>query len=671
VGAPLIGTVFPCGATANVTYTAPCSCPCTPTTSCCEFDSVWRSSSNADVVAPIANLAVGTHWERVFTHVTAANCDAVQSNVALLRLVPWCADPTGEIVGWGAWNTKTSFWSPDYGDYWAPVTVRNAIQDFTFESRTMLYFLSPGGLVQKMPYTGTAWSTSLPNYDSGINPAHTIAAMPDGMVLVGKAVGAPYAAAISLNMGTDNPTWSSTTSAGPFLGGNAHVAFDPKFEENSIFYVADESSAGSVYRNNPTAQLRWSDTDMMAASNGAFGCPNPDILGRMGFSGIVLSNTGQALYASSIVAGAGVWRTIDDGTGRNGPLSVMPKPGIAWDQLNVGLSGVVFTAQPSALRACGCCTLETDITLYAIDDRPYTLPSAAAPIATQGKIWTFTDCLAKKGPILVSEDKVLIGCDPVTGRALEVNLCWDVLCVSSSYDVEVSKNADFTILVIDWIPEAYCGSYVTPADPTTPCVFIPAGGTWPYHYDSALATTFSGLIECGHTYYWRVRARGCGTAQTIRSPWSEARSFTVKAGLPVVASYSGLQLLSPANGMIGLPVKSPSFSWAPLGENTKYKFILAKDGNMTQIVKEAEVTNTAYAYDGTLDYSTAYFWKVQCVEPACDASPTFSFMTESAPPAAEEAAKAPPTPFWVWVVIAIGAILVIVTLVLIFKTRRV
>jgi hypothetical protein len=92
---------------------------------------------------------------------------------------------------------------------------------------------------------------------------------------------------------------------------------------------------------------------------------------------------------------------------------------------------------------------------------------------------------------------------------------------------------------------------------------------------------------------------------------------------------------------------------------------------MTQIVKEAEVTNTAYAYDGTLDYSTPYFWKVSCVDPACDASATFSFQTEPKPAAPEEKAPVAPTPIWVWVVIAIGAILVIVTLVLIFKTRRV
>ena len=103
----------------------------------------------------------------------------------------------------------------------------------------------------------------------------------------------------------------------------------------------------------------------------------------------------------------------------------------------------------------------------------------------------------------------------------------------------------------------------------------------------------------------------------------------------------------------------------------KYKFVLAQDAAMTQVVTEAEVATTAFEYDGTLDYSTNYFWRVMSLEPApSDWSATFSFQTEAAPaPVTPE--KPAPTPVWVWVVIAIGAILVIVTLVLIFKTRRV
>ncbi len=634
-----------CGSTATVTVSADCQCSACPgctttiTEGCHGFDSVWRSSSNPTVESPLSAMPVGTYWERIFTHVTALDCTQTQSNVALLRLVPWCADPTGEIVGWAAMNTTTAFWSPDYGDYWAPITVRNAIQDFTFESRTMLYFLEPHGVVQKMPFTGTAWSTSLPNYSSGISPAHTIAAMPEGKVIVGHGEGAPYAASISLNMDADNPKFSIQTTAGPLVGGAVHVTFDPKFDDNSIYYLSEEKATGgtfgSVYRNNPTAQLGWADTDLMAATNGAVGCPNPDT-NRLGFSGIVLAYTGEALYASSQVAGAGVWRTIDDGTGKYGPLSSMPKPGIAWDELNVGLSAdVVFTAQPTALKACGCCTLTTDTTLYAIDNRAYD------PDDRTGMLWEYTDCLAKRGPSLITEDKALIGCDPVSGRAQEVNFCWEQLCLADQYDIEIAKDKDFTILVIDRTTEGACGGF-TPADVTKPCAYFPAGG----RASGASELALWGNLECGHTYYWRVKARHGATGQDIRSPWSDARSFNVKAGLPVVASYNGLQLLAPANGMIGLPVKSPFFSWTPLGENTKYKFTLAKDGNLTQIIKEAEVTGTAYSYDGTLDYSTSYFWRVMALAPApSDWSATFNFRTEAAP-AAKTPSGTPTTGLW-------------------------
>jgi hypothetical protein len=91
---------------------------------------------------------------------------------------------------------------------------------------------------------------------------------------------------------------------------------------------------------------------------------------------------------------------------------------------------------------------------------------------------------------------------------------------------------------------------------------------------------------------------------------------------------------------------------------------------MTQLVRDADLPTTAYEYDGALDFSTNYFWRVMSMEPApSDWSATFSFVTEPKP---AEAAAAPvaPTPLWVWVVIAIFAILVILILILTFMTHR-
>jgi hypothetical protein len=374
------------------------------------------------------------------------------------------------------------------------------------------------------------------------------------------------------------------------------------------------------------------------------------------------------------------------------PTNGMPKPGVWWDCLNIfapTVAGVSFTLEPWSLKKCGCLTMDTDTVLYAIDAQntcnvanPFGANMGAGaflpayrPTINLGVLWAFTDCMAKKGPTLITADGALIGCDPVSGRAQEVNLCWEQLCVARGYDLEIAKDADFNIRVLDIVGRCVNAGWLQPVNLLEPCVYFPAGG------NSATVASSIGIVdavgvfgdlECGHKYFWRVMVRECATDQIVRSPWSEVRSFTIKAGLPVRADYYGLKLLAPDNGCIGCPVKPASFSWSPFKETTKYKFVLAKDAAMTQVVAEAEVPTTAFEYEGTLDYSTNYFWRVMSLEPApSDWSATFSMQTESAPPPPAAPEAAPPTPLWVWVVIAIGALLIIVTLVLIFKTRRV
>jgi len=686
---------------------------------CDEFDSVWRSSINNEVVAPLPPRGLGTDWERVLCRVTSPDCNngIAQTDVALLRIVPYCADPSGQIVGWAVYDTASvwpnqgiAMWSPDYGDYWAAVNPRNSVQDFCFESATVMYFLAPNGLVQKMPYTGTAWANTLNSVSSVLPGMHTIAAYPEGKVLVGanNVWSTLYAASYSSNFNTDTPSFATISLPGVTQArGNVHVVFDTNFEDNNTIFIADDDlglgplgSNGSVYRNTPGGTYRWADTNMMAAICGAVGSMAPHQCGQYGIAVAFTGADNQcALYSAHtislvapITANSGVCRTL-------WPLNGMPKPGIIWDCLSAGLPvapapnvGVIFTRQPSSLKLCGCCDMDTDTTLWAIDNRVYSpfnggWPATGLPPG-QGQLWAFTDCLAKKGPALITEDKTLIGCDPVSGRAQEVNLCWEQLCVANAYDIEIAKADDFSIRIIDWVragnvpPDAlgfagWDALFLRPVDVLIPCAYFPAGGevTGPAPGVGGIASAVAawGNLECGHTYYWRVQVRECATTQIVRSPWSETRSFTIKAGLPVTTPYYGPQLLSPNNGCLGCPIAPASFSWSPFKETTKYHFTLSKTADMGTVVVEADVTGTtAYEYDGTLDYGTNYFWQVMALEPApSDPSATFSFQTEAAPPEAPPAEKAPPTPVWVWVVIAIGAILVIVTLVLIFKTRRV
>ncbi len=158
-------------------------------------------------------------------------------------------------------------WSPDYGDYWSTITPRYAVQDFCFESSTTLYTVNGYGMVQRLPYTGTSWSTNLPTYQTNLELAHTIVAVPDGKVLVGAATGSSYPVSYSADKGVTFDTGNQTISG----HANIHVIFDVDFKNNSFIYAGDDSAAsgfGTVYRNTVPSYQRWTDNDMMSAANG-------------------------------------------------------------------------------------------------------------------------------------------------------------------------------------------------------------------------------------------------------------------------------------------------------------------------------------------------------------------------------------------------------------------
>ena len=146
---------------------------------------------------------------------------------------------------------------------------------------------------------------------------------------------------------------------------------------------------------------------------------------------------------------------------------------------------------------------------------------------------------------------------------------------------------------------------------------------------------YEGTLDYSTNYFWRVMA-----IEPAPSDWSATFSFQTEAApppLPPGDSTSppcyGVQLLSPGNGSIGCPVSPASFSWSPSKQTTKYKVVLARDAALTNVVAQTEVGATAYEYEGTLDYSTNYFWRVMAIEPApSDWSATFCFQTEAAPP---------------------------------------
>jgi len=264
-------------------------------------------------------------------------------------------------------------------------------------------------------------------------------------------------------------------------------------------------------------------------------------------------------------------------------------------------------------------------------------------------------------------DRYLTGADPVTGRNQQVDLAWEQLCLSTIYQLQIARDSDFTLRINPAVNSSMSVSAVTGSillamdetNMTSPAAWIPPGA----------------LPEAGAVYWWRIRSVRSATGQIAASPWSEPRSFIVKAGFIVNTPYYGVQLLAPVNGCAGCKVKPASFSWSPWKDATKYEFVLARDPEFEQIIITSYPTTSAYEYEGTLDYGVNYFWRVRALEVngqpiPSDWSATFSFQTEPAPAPPAPSPAEPATPLWVWIVIAVGAALVIAVLALVLRTRR-
>ena len=340
-----------------------------------------------------------------------------------------------------------------------------------------------------------------------------------------------------------------------------------------------------------------------------------------------------------------------------------------------------FSASPETIRLGLSITLNWDVsnaTAVTIHPIPGSVSSSGTEQLSPSSTTTYTltatneaGCSTGTTTVTVtSDDGTFIGCDPATGRNEEIDLTWEQLCLSSQYQVQIAKDVAFTLIVFD------SGAFA-PSSSLSPALPYPAGGVAPPGAVGSAIAAPAGL-EAGHTYYWRARVRQAATGQTIRSPWSMPQSLIIKPGLPTSASSCGSELLSPSNGCVDCPVGPVSFSWAPFKDTRKYRFILARDAALTNVIAQAEIATTAYEYSGKLDYSTSYFWRVMAIEPVpSDWSATFSFQTEAAPTPAEQAPPSAPspqpaeaTPLWAWVIIGIGAIMVIAVLVLAFKAHR-
>jgi len=198
----------------------------------------------------------------------------------------------------------------------------------------------------------------------------------------------------------------------------------------------------------------------------------------------------------------------------------------------------------------------------------------------------------------------------------------------------------------------------------------------------------AGTLVQGTTYYLRVAAN-----TPYPSPNSDTVKFMVKLGQTGNNSLTGPtgQSISPGPGAENVPVNA-TFQWAAVTGAESYHIQVADNPGFTSPIADATTQETFFSLSSPLDPGMVYYWRIQAISGSIASdyvSNVFTTATEAAAPTVTSSAPAttvvptytltvPPsdtapssTPAYIWVIIVIGAILVIAVIVLIARTRRV
>jgi hypothetical protein len=573
-------------------------------------------TSNNQSLWRCANVPATGAWERV-GFVTPAAANGFTAPTSIIRIDPeWAVDGSQTLYWVGTAGGTNILKSPNNGQIWVTRTAgAAAVADVAVESADMLYMIETTNVYAS---TSGGWSFGLPN-NPGLGGLLDIAMAPDypklpvaGHVLVGGGTGIVALSMASAAIGSFIPLSSAPAT------GNMQVCADKDYADNSIIYAISANTTATgvgIYRYQFGVSSAWELIDTTAAGNDT----GTGIVSDCGilygcYTDYARSTVSRLFYSTAGVAD------------------------IQIDAMNIGAVGVVFDSinnRPNALRICGT---DTENRLYAVD------------ITGTDTLYSYQDTIAKISPAPAVSSEI-IPYDPNANGSAQFTITWPAISNATAYEVFFFTDAACTnfFTAITTAGAAPATAYL-PAIAGSPAVTIPAA-----------------TLNAGTDYWLLMRVRNEVTLDQIRGPWSAPVKISVEPGVPVQAPNIGPTLLSPQAGATNVSLDT-GFNWTPIAGATSYEFILATDSALTNTIGGTPVTVSGTAWEapaGTLAFDTTYFWGVRVNAPTVGPQSTGSFIT-----AAESAAKAAATPLYIWIVIAIGAILVIAVIWLIFSTRR-
>jgi len=610
-----------------------------------DLESLWRS--------PV--MATAGSWDRVRTS-PAEWGNAVGQTI--IRLNPGYGD--FPVVYWADVGNVNIQYSNDNG---AIFVARNSLPaviiDVAVEDEDTLYGACAGAVVYRSD--SAAWNFAVGPVTTGIGPAINMIAMAPtyplepvpGHLLVG-ATGAGVAY-------STNGAESFAPPIGTGLGAstNMQVVADTDYATNSTIYAASGTAAAAagIFRFVLGTSSLW--TRIATLTTVDLVTPTPASPGTV--FGMVATN--GALYAgwNDTAPGGAVWSGAERSLNPTADLGIL-----SWFRMDVGSAGSVFDATPQSLRIDGT----TSPTLYAIDT------------GGAGTLMSYLDLLATATTTINTPAAgATIAIDPVTGRAMPVTLNWAPMGFSTglvnSYQVFLFEESQGPAGAEAYFANLAGGGINNPTIDIVPVGQAALGD---------IAYTFVG----GTSYGIMIRAFNEVSTDNIVSNFCAPVFIDIEASSGVITpTHAGPELTSPIPGTQDID-PGTGFSWNPMAGVTEYELIIATDSGLTSPVAGTPVYLDTTSYGPVeLEYAADYYYAVKATEPTSSVQTVGHFRTMDEPvekytceycgltfdtraelEAHIAAAHAPTTPLYIWIVIAIGAILVIAVIWLIFTTRR-
>jgi len=473
----------------------------------------------------------------------------------------------------------------------------------------------------------------------------------------------------------DGATFDRLGSIGQFYNGTGFSPARSTFAfngKNWTVYAVDVSS-GNILQWVYGVDSSWSIA-LSAAKMPA------ELQGYANLSGISIGG-GGVWYVQRPASGdiPQLWRAVD-------PLNTNPDNYYGFEPIdgtssnNLGGSVMAIPTLTTVVDADGIPTYHTRIqgdttTNKATNKYPST--------------WVkFTDVLIAAPKITVPTEGAVVGTTVTitqgqAGNQTAVDFTWSpVAYTGARYGYQIAYDAGFTNIAATNIP--------ADIDSTS--------GT--------SGTTLSSInLLAGKKYFFRVKV-----LFPMMSKWSTAVSFNTMIPSDVNQGLNAEGRISPINGSSGVPL-TPAITWGAVNSATSYDFKLATDATFTTIVEAKDgLSTTVFSPSQPLKPNTVYFWEVRANAytnvgnwvvsafttgaaastggtttggqpiitvnpPAVTVNPPAVNIPPAqitvAPPNVTVNPAAPETPAYIWIIIAIGAVLVIAVIVLIARTRRV